>query len=128
MREGDNSAGQSDTSPEGQVVDWDRALRRVGGSKEVLQEVVELFCTHECPRLVQGIRDGLAKRDAAMLERAAHTLKGNVDLFGAERAFDAARSLEESAHNSDFQQAAGMWRTLEQELPSLKSALAELET
>ena len=63
-----------------------------------------------------------------MLERAAHTLKSCADLFGAKRAFDAARSLEELARESDFQGAAGMWKTLDQELANLVAALANLET
>lgn len=126
--EGENCAGRTDTPPEGTLVNWDRALGRVGGNKDALQEIVQLFCVEECPRLVQNIRDGLAKQDAALLERAAHTLKSSADLFGAKRAFDAARSLEELARKSDFQGAAGMWIVLEQELPIVQAALAKLET
>jgi HPt (histidine-containing phosphotransfer) domain-containing protein len=128
MMEGEKYAGRADASSEGAVVDWDRALGRVGGNKDALQEIVQLFCVEECPKLVQNIRDGLAKGDAALLERAAHTLKSSADLFGAKRAFDAARSLEELARESDFQGAAGTWKVLEQELPIVQAALAKLET
>lgn len=108
-------------------IDWGGALKRVGGSKEALQELVEIFCADECPECMQYIRDALVKEDAVLLGRAAHTLKSSADLFGGTRAFEAARTLEEMAGESDFQGAARTWETLEQELANLQAALASLE-
>ena len=126
--EGENGESRLDTSQEVQTVDLNHALQRVDGSKDALQELVQIFSADECPQLMRCIRDALVKQDAAVLERSAHTLKSSADLFGAKRAFEAARTLERLASESDFQGAARSWITLEQELASVLAALAKLET
>ena len=123
----ENGVSRVDPSTEVETVDWDGAFRRVGGSKETLQELVQIFCAEECPELMQRIRDALVKEDAALLGRAAHTLKSSADLFGGKLAFEAARTLEQLAGESDLQGAARTWITLQQELANLQAALANLE-
>ncbi len=126
--ESENGVSRVDASAEVETVDWDGALRRVGGSKEALEELVQIFCADECPECMQHIRDALVKGDAVLLGRAAHTLKSSADLFGGKRAFEAARTLETLAGESDFQGAARTWKTLELELTNLQAALANLES
>ncbi len=123
----EESVRRMDASDDVPVVDWNSALERVGGSVDALQELVELFRQDECPRLTQEIRDAFVNEDAEQMERAAHTLKSSADLFGAPTAFDAARKLEGLAKESDFPQATQMWKTLEQELAILCTALASRE-
>ncbi len=107
-----------------QIVDWQRALRSVDGSEEALRELIEIFCGDECQKHMRCIREGLVSRDAVIVERAAHTLKGNADLFGASRAYEAAKSLEELATAADLEGAARAWAALEPELGYLQSELA----
>ena len=82
----------------------------------------------ECPKLMQAVRDALVDKDAALLTRAAHSLKNNADLFGAKRAFDAAWTLEKLGREPDFEQAARTWEILEQELVKTNAAMANFET
>ena len=128
MMEADICEGNGGTPPELSAVDWGYALKRVGGSQEALREVVQIFCDIECPKLTQTVRDAFADQDAVELTRAAHTLKNNADLFGAKRAFDAARTLEKLAGESNFEGAALTWAILEQELLKTQAAMANLDT
>lgn len=121
--QGEESA-QNANAAGAQIVDWQQALGRVDGSEETLRELIEIFCTEECEKLMRCIREGLVNQDAVVVERAAHTLKSNADQFGAMRAFEAAKSLEEVANAADLQAAARAWATLEPELQDLQSALA----
>ena len=119
--------GTADAFPESNAVDWNHALKRVGGSKEILREIVQIFCAVECPKLMQAVRDALADKDAVVLTRAAHSLKNNADLFGAKRAFDAALTLEKLGRESDFEGVARTWEILEQELVKTNAAMAKFE-
>lgn len=69
------------------------ALERLGGDEELLQELAQLFL-EEYPALIDKIRSAIDSQDAHGLERAAHSLKGSVGNFGAERAHRAALDLE----------------------------------
>jgi HPt (histidine-containing phosphotransfer) domain-containing protein len=68
----------------------------------------------------------MVQRDAAKLERAAHTLKGSVGNFAAHEAFEAARRLEQDGRRQDWDQAADDGAALEAALVRLQPALAEL--
>ncbi len=120
--------GTADAFPESSTVDWNHALQRVGGSKEILREIVQIFCTVECPKLMQAVRHAFVDKDAVVLTRTAHSLKNNADLFGAKRAFDAALTLEKLGRESDFEQAAGTWEILEQELGRMTAAMANFQS
>ena len=124
MQDGDNERDADAETSGVQIVNWKHALKRVDGSEEALRELIEIFCNDECPTLMRCIRDGLVNQDAVGVERAAHTLKSSADLFGAKRAFEAAKSLEDLATEADFQGAARVWETLEPELGELQFALA----
>lgn len=126
--EADICEGVADTSTDLRAVDWVWALGRVGGSEATLRELVHIFCDEECPKLIQTVRDALVDEDAVVLTRAAHTLKNSADLFGAKRAFDAAWTLEEFGGESDFQEAARIWKILEKELTNVLAAMAKFQT
>ena len=66
------------------------ALDRVGGDRELLKELMEVYRT-ECPRWLADIRGAISCGDAAGLCRAAHSLKGASSIFGAAEAVSAAQ-------------------------------------
>jgi HPt (histidine-containing phosphotransfer) domain-containing protein len=110
--------------------DWSVALATVQGSEELLREILEAFL-EETPRQLASIEQALAKSDAALLRRAAHTIKGAVRYFGANQAFDLAQRLEALAQNGELSQAAAVAEELEQELaritPLFQARLAAKE-
>jgi HPt (histidine-containing phosphotransfer) domain-containing protein len=68
-------------------------LERLGGAK-LLRQMINLYLEHG-PGRVQAIADGVAaSRDAAAIERAAHTLKSSAGNLGALRLQHTAEALE----------------------------------
>jgi CheY-like chemotaxis protein len=100
-------------------------LARVDGDRELLKELVNLYL-QDGPKLRSELREAVARRDPKRLQRAAHTLKGVVDLFQAKTAHTAATRLETVARSGDLSQADEALQTLERELARLQPALAEL--
>jgi CheY-like chemotaxis protein len=61
-------------------VNWDAALHGVGGNTQLLQEVV-LAAREELPRLLAELRQAIDEGDAAVVQRAAHSINGSTRLF-----------------------------------------------
>jgi PAS domain S-box-containing protein len=100
------------------------ALERMDGDVALMKELVGLFLG-ECPKWMAEIHDAVAGRDAAKLQRAAHTLKGSVGNFGADEASEAARRLEAVGRVQDWGQVEDACAALEAAIDRLKPALAE---
>jgi len=113
---------KADPSRSDTLIDMDSLLERVGGDRTLLAEMAGLFLK-ELPRYTSAVREAIARGDTQTLERAAHTLKGSVGNFVAQRAFDAALQLETMARDGDLASAEGAWKTLERELGCLKPIL-----
>ena len=77
-------------------VDLARALHWVGGDRRLLRELVGVF-VEEAPGRLAELRRGAAARDAATVERVAHSLKGSAGLLGAASLQAASAELEERA-------------------------------
>ncbi|MGH7935928.1 MAG: Hpt domain-containing protein, partial [Chthoniobacterales bacterium] len=107
------------------ALDRQLALSRVGGDKQLLQEIAVLFI-EECPRAVGQIQEAVARGDAAKLENAAHALKGSVANFGARNAVEAAFRLEQMGRTNQISDAAGMLVKLESALAVVCAELATL--
>jgi len=85
--------------------DLDEARRQVGDDEVILREVIGLFI-EDNPKREEDLRRALERRDAELLERAAHTIKGSCVIFGAAAARDAAHDLELLGRAVDFEKAA----------------------
>jgi two-component system, sensor histidine kinase and response regulator len=101
--------------------DKDEALKRVGGSESMLQELAQLFRL-ECPKQMAEIWQQKAVGDLPGLARAAHTLKGSVGIFAAQPAFDAALRIEKMARTGDTSDFDEAWADLQRETDRLSSA------
>jgi PAS domain S-box-containing protein len=104
------------------TMDHAAALARVEGDAGLLSEMAELFLNNS-PKLLEEMRRAVERRDAAALERAAHTLKGSVANFGAREPFEAAEKLEQAALQGDFSSALNAFRELEASLGQLRPML-----
>jgi signal transduction histidine kinase/DNA-binding response OmpR family regulator len=98
---------------------------RCGGRDDLVRQIARLFLS-ECPRYVDGLRAALALADAVALRAAAHTLKGAVGNLSATPAYEAARRLEDLAHEGRLDAARPALHTLETELDRLRSAVRDL--
>lgn len=102
------------------------ALTRVGGDADLLREVVELFLD-DCPQALERIRSAVASKDASALEHDAHSLKGSVSTFGAQRAFEAALALEKQGRAKDLTGVETGLRELESALEALVPELQAIQ-
>jgi PAS domain S-box-containing protein len=110
-----------------QQLDESLALSRVGGDVDLLKEVVELFLD-DYPTTFEKIKGAVDSRDATALEHHAHSLKGSVSTFGANRAFEAAFTLEKQGRSGDLTGAPDGLLQLEQALEALRPELVLLQT
>ena len=108
--------------PEVEVLDEALLVSRVDGDPQLLRDLVDLFL-EDCPRLVDEIRVALDRKDAKLVERDAHSLKGATGNLAAQMASEAARKLERFARAGDLLHAESELLELEWELERLKPAL-----
>ncbi|QDU73629.1 Signal transduction histidine-protein kinase BarA [Bremerella volcania] len=101
-----------------------RALENVGGSEEILDEMIDLFTT-ECPKQLNDIQAAFASGDNEKFIRSAHTLKGSVSLFAADAATAAARRIEFMGRDNELGDFQDAWDDLKQNINELMSALAD---
>ncbi len=104
---------------------WDaaRALERVGGNQEILNELIVLL-EAECPKMLGEIRAAIGKKDPKAVELGAHSLKGAASYFFAPTVIAAARELEKEAHEKTLENAGALFAQIETEAGKL---LEELE-
>jgi HPt (histidine-containing phosphotransfer) domain-containing protein len=105
--------------------DHDEALKNVGGSAALLAEMAALLA-FEAPQQMADIEAAYAARDADALNRAAHSLKGSVSLFGAAAAMAGARRIEELARTGRLVEFPPAWADLQKLVQDLLEALGEL--
>ncbi len=105
------------------AIDLAAALDRVGDSREVLRDLVAVF-EDECPKLAGQIRVAIGEKNAADLQRSAHTMKGTLDVFAAERARKLAFDLENMGRQAEFEHAESTWKRLCEEVELVRKALA----
>ena len=94
-------------------------MDRVESDTELIKMLVEVF-ESDRPKLLGDIESALDADDAEALERAAHTIKGALGVFGAEPARVRAERLE-------FVGREGMVADGKREYPDLKEAVLGLE-
>lgn len=90
-----------------------------------MREIVGLFL-EEGPIRMAEIRETIDRGGAPALAKAAHTLKGAVSVFGAERSVEAALQLEQLGRAGDLVQAGEGFRALEAAMADLLPALQTL--
>jgi two-component system, sensor histidine kinase and response regulator len=107
------------------VLDKSKILERVGGDLELLNEIVALFLEN-CEQLLSEIRHAFSNKDAELLERTAHALKGSISNFEAASAVQAALKLEMTGRSGDLTQAGPLIVQLENEVYRVREALTTL--
>jgi HPt (histidine-containing phosphotransfer) domain-containing protein len=105
-----------------QVWDVNLALDRLGGDRELLVELAEIFLD-SLPEQLRKLRDGLDNADAEKVGMAAHSLKGSVGSFAAEPARQAALELEKLAREGKLDAAADALTRLTRQLAALEDSL-----
>jgi PAS domain S-box-containing protein len=111
----DDSAPEAASPPAEQMPPGAEAvLARVGGSREVLAELVGVF-RQDSARLLGELRAAVDHSEAEAVRMAAHTLKGMVSFFNATAATEAAATLEGKGKAGNLGGAAALLETLARE-------------
>jgi PAS domain S-box-containing protein len=110
-------------SEELEVMDWAKALEVVQGDRALLKDMVEAFL-EEYPHMLEQIRTAMDATEPPVLQRAAHTVKGSMRYFGAQRAYDVAYEIECLGRQGKVAGADQLLRRLEHEIALLTPALA----
>jgi two-component system, sensor histidine kinase and response regulator len=110
------SQGSKTFSPK--TFDLSSAMETVLGDEDLFREIAGMFIG-SCSDYIARIREGVAGKDAGILEREAHSLKGAVGNFGAREAHEVASRLEKLGKE-------GKTATAEEELSKIERALNEL--
>ncbi len=107
------------------VLDLGTASQRVGGDRELLQELAQAFLG-DYPKSLARLRAAVTAGDHKTLQRAAHALKGEVGVFGAADAYESAQRLETMGRECTLEGAVEACAALETELLRVRQALTEL--
>ncbi len=113
-------------TPSPLVFDKPSFLSRVEGDEVLGREIIEMFL-QECPKLLEGVQHAAEQRNASLLERTAHALKGSVGDIAAPQAYDAARTLEQMAREGKFEDTGAALVTLETSIDRLVLELRNVE-
>jgi PAS domain S-box-containing protein len=103
------------------VFDEPAALRRTGGDRRLLKELVALYRA-DAPGTMRQIAKALEDRNAEALRVAAHTLKGSVATVGGASARHAAATLEDFGKTGNLNDADAALAALRTELSTLDQA------
>jgi signal transduction histidine kinase/DNA-binding response OmpR family regulator len=122
--EGGAPSPQAPAPPRNDMIDWDAALARAGGSKKIRAQLAEVFL-REGPTLLAALREALGKGDAESLRRHAHTLKSSLDLFGAAAARAVAQEIEDFSRNGSLAEAAPLAASLETRMADVARAIRD---
>ena len=109
-----------------QIANLDEARAMFDGDEDVVQQLLALFF-RDFDRTVSDLQRASAAQDYKRLAELAHALKGSVGLFGAQRATEAAKTLEQMARGGDRAAATTQATKLSGELKLLAQALHQHE-
>ncbi len=90
-------------------------LARMGGDARLLSEVVGLFHS-DCPKMLARMSEAIRRGENVELARAAHTLRGSLDLFGLSEASKAATEVESLGQKGDMTRAGEAFSALQREV------------
>jgi|GEM_PF-1799329 len=114
------SGGDQSAETPKRVPSFDResALQKMAGSEELLGEASEVLY-EAAEDLLTEIRQSIADGDGIRLQAGAHSLKGAVGNFSAQRAWDLCYGLEKMGRDEKVDDAASA-------LPQLEEAVQHL--
>ncbi len=106
------------------AIDWESALKAVGGDSELLGEML-LVALEEFPRFLSDMRKALSAADARRCQKLAHTLKAHMIIMGARAGAELAYRMEVVGHDNELAEGERLFPAFEAEVNRVIAALAE---
>lgn len=100
----------------------DDLLKRIGGDKKLLRQMIATFL-RDTPKRLAAIHSALNENDGVRLASSAHALKGSVSIFGPSPAQQHAETLQNLGRSSDLRQATRLYPLLQEEIAKLLEKL-----
>jgi two-component system sensor histidine kinase/response regulator len=120
---GPSTEGHSEGLPRKPVnLDFGQILKRLGAGEELFHEVIEIFID-EAPKKLDTLRRALAEGDAALVEKTAHSMKGELGYLGIAEVSQKARDLEELGRKQQLDQASQLFTSFETEVSDIIVAM-----
>ncbi len=106
---------------------WDASETRekLGGDQQLFQDVMRIFLEESDVHLSK-LRRAIAEGQAEVIEKVAHSLKGELGYMGAPELVQKTRNLEEMGRRGDVETALNLFVDLESDLSVLVSAVHSL--
>ena len=89
---------------------------------DLFKELAQLFFS-DSPRLLSVIEEAISNKNGEKIGKSSHTIKGAVANFSAERAFDAALTLEKIGKNNEMDKVDAAFKFLSAEIDNMGKAL-----
>lgn len=105
----------------GDVFDLETSLVHVGGSAEMLADLIDIFFD-VFPSMLASLRRAVDAHDAGGIERAAHTLRGSICVFAANRLSSLVATLEDAARHDALEGLEAVYDEIEWETARLRRA------
>ena len=119
------AGGNLVVSAEAMPLDVLEMRRQFGGDDELISEVMLLFL-EDYPSRLNAIAMAIDARDADLVKRGAHTLKGSAATLSAFDVVTAASALEALSSSDDPAALAGAFDRLVAEIDRLAGTLREI--
>ncbi len=104
--------------------DLQKALRRLGGSVELLREVAQIYLEDHGP-IASELRKAIQRGDAAAAERLAHSLKGLSSNFDRAQLVERCDRIEKLARIGSLTEAGQLLADVHRETVTLTAALRD---
>jgi signal transduction histidine kinase/CheY-like chemotaxis protein len=99
---------------------WDRAkaLERLDGDEELLHEIVQIFLEESSQHLA-NLKRAVTEANAELIERTAHTLKGELSYLGMPAVSLRANELEQMGRECELDHASEVFAVFETEVSAV---------
>jgi CheY-like chemotaxis protein len=107
---------------------WDdaKALERLDGDEQLLQEVVQIFL-EESPKHLADLKRAVTEANVELLGRTAHTLKGELSYLGMPTLAQRARELEQMGRERNLDRAAEVLAVFETEVSAVAVSMRRMQ-
>ena len=95
-----------------------------GGDHDFAKDIMAAFL-EEIPQDLDWLAKGFSERSVTEIYQASHKIKPNLDLVGADKAYQLVSELNRKAKNGDG--LDGIQELYEESLPLIQKLLKELE-
>jgi two-component system, sensor histidine kinase and response regulator len=113
-----HSSHQDDSDTDSIGWNYEQVLERIGGDETLFREIAQIF-QDETPKNLEILRQAISRRDAAAIEKIAHSLKSQLGYLGTPGISQRTRALEEMARANDLDDAASIFATVETEISAI---------